>query len=102
LAAAIGLTFFIVYLPRPRVWSYKLSGTTLTAVRAHRRGRADEKTIDLRDCHSIDVHPQEPGRRVRPQLTLTLWPKRRFASDVDVYGPKNLSDVEQAFRDSVG
>jgi hypothetical protein len=102
LLAVFTVLFFIVYLPRPKVWTYGLVGTTLTATREHRRGNADEKTIDLTQYHSIDVRPLTSRRCAdQSQLVLTLWPKKRFASDIDVYVPESAQTVQRALRDAI-
>ena len=96
--AVFGVTFFVVYLPRPKIWSYRLSGTTLKVTREHRRGPADEKVIDLQHYHSIDVRHLKSRRRGRPTTFLTLWPNRRLASDVDVYLPATEATAQQVSK----
>src|SRR5690606_1690795 len=53
LTILIAVTWFVVYLPKPRTWNYTLKGNTLTAVREHHRGSADELTLDLNDYRAF-------------------------------------------------
>jgi hypothetical protein len=103
--AAIGITFFVVYLPRPKVWKYRLADSTLTVTREHRRGPADELTLTLSNYRAIKESTVLDSADHKPRTVLTLMPVKRLALGVDIPMPTDAvkaSRIEQILTNALG
>lgn len=102
LTLLIGVACFALYLPKPRVWQYRLEGKTLTA-RFDRDHLPDiELLTDLDDYRAFSFEHRVVRKNNPPLTFVVLLPKRRLGLTRDIYLPeeeeKAMSIIDRVNR----
>ena len=92
LTVVLGIAFFVLYIPKPRVWKYELTRKELRVT-----GNGKKLTWPLDGFRAFTVEEIQRGKNLEPFVSLLLLPRRRLQPARDLYLTGELEhDIEIA------